>query len=71
MFFKKKKRELTVPVGDTKFWWMKGNCVVCCASISNSNNPEYTLKLGNERIGLCEVHAKELRDKLVDVLGVD
>lgn len=67
--FKKKRTEIEVPIGDTRFWWMKGNCMACCTDIKNSNPPEYTLRLGNERIGLCKRCAKILRDKLVQELG--
>ena len=69
MFFKKKKKEISIPVGDTRFWWMKGNCIACCTDAKLSNPPEYTLRLGNERIELCERCAKLLRDKLICEFG--
>lgn len=64
MFFKRKKKTISVPVGNTEFWWMRGNCIVCCADRVSNNPPEYTIRLGNERIGICEEHAKQLRDRL-------
>lgn len=71
MFFSKKKKETQPPAGDTRFWWLKGNCIACCGEIGNSNPPIYTLRLGRERIELCERCAKLLRDKLICEFGSD
>ena len=71
MLFKKKQKEITVPVGDTRFWWLKGNCIACCMDAKLSNPPEYTMRLGVEKIELCERCAKLLRDKLICEFGSD
>ena len=57
----------------SELWFLKGNCIVCVANpYEKLSNGEYaskypancTLRLGYERIELCEHHAKQLANVL-------
>lgn len=57
----------------SELWFLKGNCIVCVANpYEKLSNGEYTskypancnLRLGYERIQLCEHHAKQLANVL-------